>query len=128
MRRDRLTRTVAALLSVVILLPSCATSQKHATGVADIPTSTTGFSVSKRAGDASLKTSGQEETFHEQPTAEDSPEEEQGASPQQAEPEKPEKGRTAGKMTKLILLGALLLGFFVALAILASPEMPLAIE
>lgn len=61
--------------------------------------------------------------------AEAGPEEEEpGTSPQQAEPEKPEKGRTAGKMAKLILVGALLLGFFVALAILAPPEMPLAID
>lgn len=128
MRSGATTRIIASLLSAVILLASCATSQKRATGAAEIPTSTTGFSVSERASDASLKTSRYEETFREQPTAEAGPEVKPGTSPQQAEPEKSEKGRTKSKRANLILVGALVLAFFVALAILAAPEMPLAFD
>lgn len=129
MRSEVTTRILAALLSAVILLVSCATSQKRATGAARIPASTTGLSVSERASDASLETSRYEETFREQSTAEAGPEEkEPGTSPQQAEPETPDKGRTKSKRANLILVGALVLAFFVALAILAAPEMPLAFD
>ncbi len=102
-------RILAGLLCPVLLLASCATSQKRTNSTDETLVSKTGSPVPERATEFPLEASTYSETYYGKRTAERitqkeaGPDDEQGVDPQEAESEEPDDSTTVGDVAVGVL-------------------------